>query len=60
MLYKALKNVINGRQYDYESTLSKMDIFLLGNRITEAEYTELKAIMDAHQAEKDPGTTPTA
>lgn len=52
MIYQALKTVINGNNYDYESTLSKMDLFLLGNRITEAQYTELKGIMDAQQVAK--------
>ena len=52
MIYKALKTVINGRNYDYESTLSKMDLFLLAGRITEAQYIELKDIMDGHQAEQ--------
>ena len=53
MLYKALKTVILGNEYDYESTLSKMDLFLLGNRITEDQYIELKAIMDKQQEEKN-------
>lgn len=52
MIYQALKTVINGGNYDYESTLSKMDLFLLANRITEAQYLELKEIMDLHQSSK--------
>lgn len=52
MIYTALKTVIAGNNYEYESTLSKMDLFLLAGRINEAQYIELKAIMDAQQAEK--------
>lgn len=47
MIYKALKLVINGGNYDYESTMSKMDLYLLGDRINEGQYHELKALMDA-------------
>lgn len=52
MIYKALKIVINGGNYDYESTLSKMDLYLLGGRITEEQYTELKNLMDAQQVKQ--------
>ncbi len=50
MIYKALKLVIDGGNYDYESTLSKMDLYLLADRITEGQYNELKMLMDAQRA----------
>lgn len=52
MIYQALKTVINGGNYDYEQTLSKMDLFLLGNRINEAQYTELKELMDSKKEQQ--------
>ena len=52
MIYIALKTVIRGNNYDYESTLSKMDLFLLAGRITEEQYVELKAIMDEQRPQK--------
>lgn len=45
MIYRALKIVIDGGNYDYESTLTKMDFYLLGDRITIDQYDELKALM---------------
>ena len=47
MLFKAIKIVIEGGNYEYESLLSKLDLYLLGARITEAQYAELKGMMDA-------------
>lgn len=52
MIYGALKIVINGGNYNYESTLNKMDFYLLGDRITEGQYNELKGLMDAQQTAK--------
>lgn len=49
MIYGALKIVINGGNYNYESTLNKMDFYLLGDRITQGQYNELKGLMDAQQ-----------
>ena len=47
MLYKAIKIVIEGGNYEYESTLAKLDLYLLGGRITLEQYNELKGMMDA-------------
>lgn len=53
MTYLALRNSINKNkdtkgnvtQIYYNSTIEKMDIFLVGNRITVEQYDELKAMM---------------
>lgn len=52
MIYGALKIVINGGNYDYDSLLNKMDFYLLGDRITQDQYSELKGLMDAQQTAK--------
>ncbi|MEK3933991.1 hypothetical protein MKY41_01620 [Sporosarcina sp. FSL W7-1349] len=49
MIYNALKIVINGGNYDYEATLTKMDFYLLGDRIDIKQYDELKSVMDAQK-----------
>ncbi len=46
MLYKNLVKMITRGTYDKEDLVSKMDIYLLNNRISESEYTELTALMD--------------
>lgn len=45
MLYKNLVKMITRGSYDKEDLLSKMDIYLLNNRITQEQYTELVALM---------------
>lgn len=54
MLFKAIKIVIDGGNYEYESMLSKLDLYLLGNRITESQYNELKALMDSKLPVEEP------
>lgn len=49
MIYKLCKQVIESRNYEYQSMLNKLDVYLLGNRITIEQYNELKAMMDAQQ-----------
>lgn len=49
MIYILCKKVIESGNYEYDSMLSKLDVFLLCNRITVEQYTELKALMDAQQ-----------
>jgi len=46
MLYKNLVKMITRGTYDKEDLVSKMDIYLLNNRITESEYSELTTLMD--------------
>lgn len=50
MIYTLCKKVIESGNYEYQSMLNKLDVYLLGNRITLAQYTELKEMMDAQQA----------
>lgn len=45
MIYRLMKTMVTRGTYDKEDMLKKMDVFLLNNRITEAEYNELVALM---------------
>lgn len=47
MTYKVAKMMITNGTYEYNDMLKKLDIFLLGNRITEEQYTELVGLMNA-------------
>ncbi len=45
MLFNMMKTMITRGTYDKEDMLKKMDVFLLNNRITEEQYSELIALM---------------
>ena len=45
MTYARLKKLIENGAYDKESMLSKLDVFLMANRITEEQYRELVGLM---------------
>lgn len=45
MTYARLKKLIETGAYDKESMLSKLDVFLMANRITEEQYQELVGLM---------------
>ena len=47
MIYRLCKKLIEGGNYTYEDMLNKLDVFLLGNRITIEQYKELKELMDS-------------
>jgi len=51
MIYVLCKKVIESPSFnyetDYEPMLKKLDVYLLGDRITVTQYNELKALMDA-------------
>lgn len=49
MIYTLCKKQINTGKYDYDSMLNKLDVYLLGGRITLDQYNELKGLMDAQQ-----------
>jgi hypothetical protein len=49
MIYTLCKKVIESGNYEYQSMLTKLDVYLLGNRITVEQYNELKGMMDAAQ-----------
>lgn len=44
--YQMCKTLIEKGRYEKESMQSKLDLFLLGNRITEEEYNELVKMMN--------------
>ena len=50
MIYNLLKRKIERGSFVREDNLAKMDVFLLENRITNDNYTELVALMDAKEA----------
>jgi hypothetical protein len=45
MTYQAMKKIIESGGYDREDVMGKLDIFLIGNRITKAQYEELVAMV---------------
>ena len=45
MLSNWIKTIITRGTYDKQDMLKKMDLFLLNNRLTEVEYSELVALM---------------
>ena len=47
MTYKVAKMMITNGNYEYDDMLRKLDVFLLGNRITQEQYTELVGLMNA-------------
>lgn len=46
MTYKNCKKLIEAGRYEYEDMMNKLDVFLLGDRITQAQYEELVKMMD--------------
>lgn len=47
--YEMCKILITNNRYEKEDMLQKLDIFLLGNRITQEQYTELVDLMDSKE-----------
>lgn len=46
MTYKNCKKLIEAGRYEYDDMMNKLDVFLLGDRITQAQYEELVQIMN--------------
>lgn len=46
MTYRNCKKLIENGRYDYNDMLNKLDVFLLGDRITQTEYEELVQMMN--------------
>ena len=44
--YEMCKILIEKKRYIKEDMLSKLDVFLLGNRITEEQYSQLVDMMN--------------
>ena len=50
MIYKLCKNMISNKTYgSYEEMMNKLDVFYLGNRITQAQYEELVALLNERE-----------
>lgn len=45
--YKTLKKVLESGNKNNVVTLDKLDVFLIGNRLTEEEYKELVEMLNA-------------
>jgi hypothetical protein len=48
--YEMCKILIQKGRYEKNDMLRKLDIFLLGDRITEEEYTELVELMNSQES----------
>lgn len=46
MTYRNCKKLIEAVRYEYDDMLNKLDVFLLGDRITQTEYEELVKMMN--------------
>jgi len=49
MTYTYCKKIITKGNYDEQDMLDKLDVFLLGNRITEDQYKELVDMIQANK-----------
>lgn len=47
MTYRYCKQIIAKGGYDKDDMLDKLDVFLLGDRITKEQYEELKGMIEA-------------
>lgn len=52
MTYRNCKKLIENGRYDYNDMLNKLDVFLLGDRITQEQYEELVKMMEARKEEQ--------
>lgn len=51
MTYRLMKRIIEKGGYDRESTLLKLDVFLMADRISAEEYQELAELMGGTEHE---------
>lgn len=51
MTYRLMKRIIDKGGYDRESTMLKLDVFLMADRITAEEYQELVELMGGREDE---------
>lgn len=47
--YKLAKSIIEKGNYEYNDMMKKLDVFLLGERITIDQYNELTGLMNPEQ-----------
>lgn len=46
MLYQRIKKIIESGRYNKETLLNQLDVFLLSQRITNEQYTELVGMIN--------------
>ena len=46
MLYQRIKKIIESGNYNKETLLNQLDVFLLSQRITNEQYTELVGMIN--------------
>lgn len=46
MTYKNCKKLIEAGRYEHDDMMNKLDVFLLGDRITQTQYEELVKMMN--------------
>lgn len=46
LTYRNCKKLIENNRYEKEDMMNKLDVFLLGDRISQSEYEELVALMN--------------
>ena len=51
MTYRLMKRIIEKGGYDRESTMLKLDVFLMADRISAEEYQELSELMGGREDE---------
>ncbi|WP_404988159.1 hypothetical protein [Clostridium culturomicium] len=51
MTYRNCKKLIEAGRYEYDDMMNKLDVFLLGDRVTQEQYTELVGMMDSQKNE---------
>ena len=56
MTYKLLKRIISRGNYDKESMMQKLDVFLMADRITAEEYQELVEMINGQSEDAATGT----
>ena len=56
MTYKLLKRIISRGNYDKESMMQKLDVFLMADRITAEEYQELVEMINGQSEDSTTST----
>lgn len=49
LTYRNCKKLIEAGRYEKEDMMNKLDVFLLGDRISQSEYEELVNMIDAKE-----------
>ena len=51
MTYRNCKKLIEAGRYEYSDMMNKLDVFLLGDRVTQEQYEELVKMMESRREE---------